>query len=152
VFGAVATIKAVLPFMRLRRAGHVIAMSSMSGLQTVPGVGFYIGSKYALEGIVESLAKEVEHLGIRVTAVEPGLFRTEWAGRSMVRAESSLADYQELFAPLRAARLAANGHQPGDPDRAARVILQLIDARAEVDGELHAFEQLSRSTDFPDAA
>jgi NAD(P)-dependent dehydrogenase (short-subunit alcohol dehydrogenase family) len=170
VFGAVATIKAVLPFMRRRRAGHVIAMSSMSGLRTVPGLGFYIGSKYALEGIIETLAKEVEHLGIRVTAVEPGLFRTEWAGRSMVRAESCLADYQELFAPLRAARLAVNGHQLGDPDRAARAILQLIDmkrpprhlllgsdalrlvtdARAEIDAELHAYEALSRSTDSLD--
>jgi NAD(P)-dependent dehydrogenase (short-subunit alcohol dehydrogenase family) len=172
VFGAVATIRAVLPFMRRRRSGHVIAMSSMSGLRTVPGVGFYIGSKYALEGIIETLAKEVEHLGIRVTTVEPGLFRTEWAGRSMVRAESGLADYEELFAPLRAARLAVQGHQRGDPARAASAILQLIEmkhpprhlllgsdalrlvtaARLEIDAELHRFEALSRSTDFPNGA
>jgi NAD(P)-dependent dehydrogenase (short-subunit alcohol dehydrogenase family) len=169
VFGAVATIKAVLPFMRRRRSGHVIAMSSISGLRTVPGVGFYVGSKYALEGIMETLAKEVEHLGVRVTAVEPGLFRTDWAGRSMVRAPSELPDYQEVFAPLREARLASNGHQPGDPEIAARAVLQLIEmerpprhlllgsdalrlvteSRAEVDAELHAFEALSRSTDFP---
>jgi NAD(P)-dependent dehydrogenase (short-subunit alcohol dehydrogenase family) len=168
VFGAVATIKAVLPFMRERRSGHVIAMSSIWGLRTAPLMGYYIGSKYALEGIVETLAEEVEHLGVRVTAVEPGPFRTDWAGRSMVRVPSELPDYRQL-APLRKARLASKGHQPGDPVRAARALLHLIDmerpprhlllgsdalrlvteSRAGVDAELHAFEALSRSTDFP---
>jgi NAD(P)-dependent dehydrogenase (short-subunit alcohol dehydrogenase family) len=171
VFGALATLKAALPFMRQRRAGHLIAMSSISGLRTVPGLGFYIGSKYALEGIVETLAKEIEHLGIHVTAVEPGLFRTDWGGRSMVRSRSELADYEQVFAPARRARLAGSGHQPGDPARAAEAVLELIalerpprhlllgsdalrlvsESRAEVDAELYAFESLTRSTDFPDA-
>ena len=85
VFGAVATIKAALPHMRARRSGHIFTITSMGGLRTFPALSLYHGSKYALEGISESLAREVEHLGIHVTAVAPGGFRTDWAGRSMVR-------------------------------------------------------------------
>jgi NAD(P)-dependent dehydrogenase (short-subunit alcohol dehydrogenase family) len=125
VFGAVATIKAALPFMRERRSGHIITITSRGGLRTFPGVGFYHGSKYALEGITETLGKEVAHLGIHVTAVAPGGFRTDWAGRSMVRAESPLEDYQELFAPLRARRLAGSGKQVGDPAKAAQAMLKI---------------------------
>ncbi|WP_113699543.1 oxidoreductase [Nonomuraea lactucae] len=170
VFGVVATMKAVLPYMRARRAGHIFAVTSMGGLMTVPGLSAYCGSKYALEAIVEAVGKEVAGLGIRVTAVEPGSFRTDWAGRSMVRAERSIADYDELFDPLREARQAASGRQLGDPAKAAGAILRVLDApdppahlvlgsdalrlvaagRAAVDADIHAWEELSRSTDFPD--
>lgn len=126
VFGAVAVIKAVLPFMRQRRSGHIINVTSMGGRMTMPGVGYYHGSKFALEGISGTLAKEVKNLGIFVTALEPGSFRTDWAGRSMIRTERSISDYDDLFNPIRATREARSGHQPGDPAKAGQAILQLV--------------------------
>ncbi|WP_077033558.1 oxidoreductase, partial [Pelomonas sp. KK5] len=89
VFGAVAMMKAVLPGMRARRRGRIISITSMAGLVGLPGVSYYAGSKFALQGISEALDQEVSGLGIRVTAVAPGSFRTDWAGRSMVRAPRS---------------------------------------------------------------
>jgi len=128
VFGAVAAIQAVLPYMRARRSGHIINVTSMGGLVTFPGLGVYHGSKFALEGISETLAKEVSGLGIKVTAVEPGGFRTEWAGGSMKRGEQDIADYEALFAPLRQARLERSGKQAGDPAKAALAFMQIVDA------------------------
>ncbi|WP_158803032.1 MULTISPECIES: oxidoreductase [unclassified Acidisoma] len=168
VFGAVAVLKAVLPFMRARRSGHIINITSMGGIVTFPGVGFYHGSKFALEGISETLGKEVKDFGIAVTAVAPGGFRTDWAGRSMVRAPRVIADYDALFEPVRAARQARDGKQPGDPRKAAQAILKLVasdnppahlllgpDAVTLVDAkllalqaEIDAWRGLSMSTDF----
>jgi NAD(P)-dependent dehydrogenase (short-subunit alcohol dehydrogenase family) len=128
VFGAVAMIKAVLPQMRERRTGHIINITSMAGLAALPGIAYYCGSKYALEGISESLAQEVAPFGIQVTALAPGSFRTEWAGRSMVRANRQIADYDAVFDPIREARKAKSGHQAGDPEKAAQVLLDLVDA------------------------
>ncbi|HEY3679961.1 MAG TPA: oxidoreductase [Bradyrhizobium sp.] len=125
VFGAVAVIQAVLPFMRQRRAGHIINITSMGGIITLPGLSYYHGSKFALEGISESLGKEIRELGIQVTAVEPGGFRTDWAGRSMVRAARSIGDYDPIIEPIRKRRMAASGWQIGDPGKAARAMLQL---------------------------
>lgn len=85
LFGAVAMIQAVLPYMRRRRRGHILNITSMGGYITMPGIAYYCGSKFALEGVSEALGKEVAGLGIAVTAVAPGSFRTDWAGRSMVR-------------------------------------------------------------------
>jgi NAD(P)-dependent dehydrogenase (short-subunit alcohol dehydrogenase family) len=170
VFGAVATIKAVLPGMRERRSGHIFGVTSMGGLTAFPGLSFYHGSKYALEGLLESLGKEVAGFGIHVTAIEPGGFRTDWAGRSMVRVERSVSDYDELIEPLRAARLANSGKQLGDPAKAAAALLEVIAApqppahlllgsdavrpvgagRAAVEADFAAWDSLSRSTDFPD--
>jgi NAD(P)-dependent dehydrogenase (short-subunit alcohol dehydrogenase family) len=129
VFGAVAVIKAVLPYMRQRRSGHILNITSMGGHTTFPGVGWYHGSKFALEGISETLAKEVRHLGIYVTAVAPGGFRTDWAGRSMIRTPRSIADYDEMFNPMRAARQQRSGRQPGDPVKAAQAMLKLVEAQ-----------------------
>ncbi|MGB8346036.1 MAG: oxidoreductase, partial [Ktedonobacteraceae bacterium] len=126
VFATVALIKAVLPAMRVRRMGHILAITSIGGLVTSPGLSFYHGSKYALEGILESLGKEVAHLGIHVTAVEPGPFRTAWSGRSMTHSERSISDYDEVYEPIREARRRNNGQQPGDPERAAAAILRVI--------------------------
>jgi len=168
VFGAVAMIKAVLPFMRRRRAGHIINITSMGGFITMPGIAYYCGSKFALEGISEVLAKEVKGFGINVTAVAPGSFRTDWAGRSMVRSGRSIADYDALFDPIRKAREEKNGNQTGDPQKAAAAILALVasenppvhlllgtDALNLVRGKIAAFneeitawEDLTRSTDF----
>jgi NAD(P)-dependent dehydrogenase (short-subunit alcohol dehydrogenase family) len=171
VFGAAATIKAVLPGMRQRRSGHIFGITSMGGLVTFPGLAYYHGSKYALEGILETVGKEVAGFGIHVTAVEPGGFRTDWAGRSMVRTPRSIPDYDELFEPMRARREANSGRQLGDPAKAAAAILEVIAApsppahlvlgsdalqlvatgRAAVDADISTWETLSRSTDFEQA-
>ena len=168
VFGAVAMMKAVLPGMRERRTGHIINVTSMAGFITMPGITYYCGSKFALEGISEALGKEVKHLGIRVTALAPGQFRTDWAGRSMVRAPRQIAEYDEVMDPIRAARQAKSGHQPGDPAKAAQALLKLVEAvnppaRLYLGGdalklaeekieamkaEIAAWESLSRSTSF----
>lgn len=168
VFGAVAMMQAVLPGMRERRRGHIVNVTSMGGFITMPGISFYCGSKFALEGISEALGKEVAGFGIRVTALAPGQFRTDWAGRSMDRTPRSIADYDAVMDPIRAARQAKSGRQPGDPARAAQALLALVDAPApptrlflgedalglvrqklEAMGEeLDAWEALSRSTGF----
>jgi NAD(P)-dependent dehydrogenase (short-subunit alcohol dehydrogenase family) len=169
VFGAAATIQAVLPYMRERRRGHIMAVTSMGGLAGFPGVSAYCGSKYALEGILESLGKEVAVFGIHVTAVEPGSFRTDWAGRSMTRAPRTIADYDDLFEPIRDARREASGRQLGDPASAAAAVLHILDApepprhlvlgsdalrviragRVAVDRDLDTWTELTHSTDFP---
>lgn len=168
VFGVVALIQAVLPYMRKRRAGRILNITSMGGIITMPGISFYHGSKFALEGISESLAKEVRSLGIYVTAVEPGGFRTDWAGRSMVRSDRHIADYDAVFDPLRERRKNFSGNQPGDPVKAGEAILKLVasddppmhlllgrDAMNMVreklgllKNEFDAWEQVTLSTDF----
>lgn len=128
VFGAVAMMKAVLPFMRGRRRGHILNITSMGGYITMPGIAYYCGSKFALEGISDTLAKEVQPFNIAVTAVAPGSFRTDWAGRSMTRTPRSIPDYDAIFDPVRKARVEKSGKQLGDPVKAARAMLALIDA------------------------
>jgi NAD(P)-dependent dehydrogenase (short-subunit alcohol dehydrogenase family) len=128
VFGAVAMMKAVLPFMRTRRRGHILNITSMGGFITMPGIAYYCGSKFALEGISEALSKEVKQLGIAVTAVAPGSFRTDWAGRSMTRTPRSIPDYDDVFNPVRQAREQKSGKQLGDPRKAARAMLAAIAA------------------------
>jgi NAD(P)-dependent dehydrogenase (short-subunit alcohol dehydrogenase family) len=128
VFGAVAMMKAVLPFMRERRRGHILNMTSMGGHVTMPGIAYYCGSKFALVGISETLGKEVRPFGIAVTAVAPGSFRTDWAGRSMTRTPRSIADYDAIFDPVRKAREEKSGRQLGDPQKAALAMLAAIDA------------------------
>jgi NAD(P)-dependent dehydrogenase (short-subunit alcohol dehydrogenase family) len=170
VFGVAATLQAVLPYMRQRRGGHLMAVTSMGGLMAPAGLTAYCGSKFALEGLLESLGKEVAGFGIHVTAIEPGSFRTDWAGRSMRRADRSIADYDDVFTPIRQARRQASGHQLGDPAKAAVAVLQVLDsrnpprhlvlgsdalrligaARQTVDQEIGKWESLSRTTDFPD--
>ena len=168
VFGPVAMMKAVLPGMRERRRGDIVNITSMGGFITMPGISFYCGSKFALEGISEALSKEVAGFGIRVTALAPGQFRTDWAGRSMNRAPRSIVDYDAVMDPLRAARQAKSGNQPGDPTKAAHALLALIESEnppvrlflgADALGlveqkleamkvELAAWDALSRSTSF----
>lgn len=168
VFGAVAMMKAVLPAMRARREGRILNVTSMGGLMTMPGLSYYHGSKFALEGISSSLAKEVRPLGVYVTAIEPGMFRTDWAGRSMVRSERSVSDYDAIFNPIREARKARSGQQPGDPAKAGKAVAKLVmteepplhlllgpDAFDYVQNELEvlrseftAWEAVTRSTNF----
>ena len=167
VFGAVAVTKAVLPYMRARRRGHILNITSMGGYITMPGIAYYCGSKFALEGISQVLGKEVKPFGIHVTAVAPGSFRTDWAGRSMSRTARSIADYDALFDPIRQARQEKSGKQLGDPVKAAHAILAVIASEAppaqlllgsdalalvreklaSMAAEIDAWETLSRSTD-----
>ncbi len=172
VFGAVAVLQAVLPYLRKRRSGHIINVTSMGGLATFPGLSFYHGSKFALEGISETLGKEVKAFGIKVTAVEPGAFRTDWAGASMVRGARAIADYDATFEPARQRRQSHSGNQPGNPVLAAQAVLKLVasdnppahlllgnDALRFVreklkllETEMAAWEPVSTSTDFPPAS
>jgi len=126
VFGPVAMTKAVLPGMRERRSGHIVNVTSMGGFITMPGITSYCGSKFALEGISEALGKEVASFGIRVTALAPGQFRTDWAGRSMDRTPRSIPDYDAVMDPIRAARQTKSGAQPGDPSKAAQALLAIV--------------------------
>jgi len=128
VFGAVAMMKAVVPFMRERRRGRILNITSMGGHITMPGIAYYCGSKFALEGISETLGQELAPFGIAVTAVAPGSFRTDWAGRSMMRTPRSIADYDAIFDPIRQAREEKSGRQLGDPAKAARAMLAVIEA------------------------
>lgn len=128
VFGAVAVAKAFLPRFRTRRSGFIVNVTSMGGMITMPGIAYYCGSKFALQGISEVMRAEMAPFGVRVTAVCPGSFRTDWAGRSMVRTERSIADYDALFDPIRAARQAKSGKQLGNPDKLAVAVLTLVDS------------------------
>lgn len=130
VFGAVAVMHALVPRFRERRRGHIVNITSMGGFITMPGIAYYCGSKFALEGISEALGKELRPFGVYVTAVAPGSFRTEWAGRSMQRSPRSIPDYDDMFEPIREARREKSGKQLGDPTKAARAILTLIDLPA----------------------
>jgi NAD(P)-dependent dehydrogenase (short-subunit alcohol dehydrogenase family) len=127
VFGAVAVTQAFVPRFRQRRRGHIVNITSMGGFITMPGIAYYCGSKFALEGISEVLGKELQPFGVYVTAVAPGSFRTDWAGRSMRRSPRGIADYDELFDPIRQARQERSGKQLGDPAKAAKAILTLVD-------------------------
>ncbi|MDR6642737.1 NAD(P)-dependent dehydrogenase (short-subunit alcohol dehydrogenase family) [Luteibacter sp. 1214] len=167
VFGAVAVTQAFVPRFRERRRGHIVNITSMGGFITMPGIAYYCGSKFALEGISEVLGKELSPFGVHVTAVAPGSFRTDWAGRSMQRSPRSIPDYDATFDPIRQARQEKSGKQLGDPAKAAKAMLALVelpappahlllgsDALALVRDKLKAmaddmtrWETLTRSTD-----
>jgi NAD(P)-dependent dehydrogenase (short-subunit alcohol dehydrogenase family) len=126
-FGVVATVKAVLPQMRARRSGYIINISSQAGLMSNPGTAYYSASKHALEGLTEGLVREVKPFGIRVTAVEPGPFRTEWSGRSLKQVENPIADYADNVGARRAMIANMHGKLPGDPRLAGEAIVSLYD-------------------------
>jgi NAD(P)-dependent dehydrogenase (short-subunit alcohol dehydrogenase family) len=168
VFGAVSVIQAVLPYMRARRAGHIINITSVSGLVGWASLGIYTGSKFALEGIGETLAQEVAPLGIHVTLIEPGGMRTDFAGRSRAESTRTIADYQATVGANRQTLSEHAGHEPGDPAKAAQAILKIADAEhpplrlmlgtdalgyaqrkfEQHTAEIKAWDSLSRSTDF----
>jgi NAD(P)-dependent dehydrogenase (short-subunit alcohol dehydrogenase family) len=126
VHGLVAVTKAVLPGMRARRAGHVVNVSSLGGLAAFGATGYYHATKFAVEGLSESLAAEVAPLGIRVTIVEPAAFRTNWSGPSMRQSDTAIPDYAETAGARRDATLATYGRQPGDPARAAEAVITAV--------------------------
>ena len=127
-FGLVALTKRVLPGMRARGGGHIINISSVGGFIGNPGGGYYNATKFAVEGLTEALAKEVRPLGIRVTAVEPGPFRTDWAGRSLRQTSRPIAAYSSTSGARRAEISGRSGKQPGDPVRAADAIIKVVES------------------------
>lgn len=170
LLGVINVTRALLPVMRQQRHGHIVQMSSLNGAQGLPGGGYYAASKFAVEGLSESLADEVAHLGIRVTIVEPGPHRTRFTNRDTMRWSTPIADYDAPVGATRAALTELDGNQPGDPVRAARAIAEIVDAetpplrlplgrmavdaiRAGLDArreELDAWRALSLTSDFPD--
>ena len=124
-FGVVDTIKAVLPSMRERGAGHIINISSMTGLVANPPNAYYSSTKFALEALTEALAQEVKPLGIKVTAIEPGAFRTDWAKRSMWESSTPIGDYDEGVGTRKTLIKDFADHLPGDPRKVAEAVLMV---------------------------
>ena len=127
-FAVAALLRLALPGMRARGGGHIVNISSVGGLLGNPGSGYYNATKFAVEGLTQALAKEVAPHGIRVTLIEPGPFRTDWAGRSLKMVTKPMEAYAETFGIRRSQLLAASGKQPGDPVRAADAIIKVVDS------------------------
>ncbi|MHB8286167.1 MAG: oxidoreductase [Caulobacteraceae bacterium] len=125
VFGLFALTRAVLPVMRAQRRGHVISISSVAGFMGFASSGYYAASKHAVEGWSDALAIEGAPLGIKVTCVEPGPFRTDWAGRSLKQTPNTIADYAETAGARMAATAGYSGAQAGDPVRAAQAMIDI---------------------------
>jgi NAD(P)-dependent dehydrogenase (short-subunit alcohol dehydrogenase family) len=127
-FGLANMTNAVLPTMRKQKSGHIINIASIGGLVSFPGVGFYNATKYAVDGLSESLAKEVAHLGIKVTVICPSGFRTDWAGRSANNASKVIEDYAPTAHANKETIRGYSGNQPGDPVMAAKAIVMVTEA------------------------
>jgi len=169
VFGVAALIRAVLPGMRRRRRGHIVNISSVAGFVGFPGSGYYAATKHAVEGLSDALAKEVGPLGIHVLCVEPGPFRTDFAGRSLRQTLSGFPDYESTVNARLRALVGRSGKQPGDPLRAANAIIEALHAPrpprhlvlgamgfenvrkglAEKIEEIDAWKQASLGADYP---
>ena len=127
-FGLVSMIQAVLPGMRAQRHGHIINFSSIGGLVGFMATGFYHATKFAVEGLSESLSKELESVGIKVLLVEPGPFRTDWAGRSTSRTPTQIDDYKPTIGKRMNDSLEGSGKQKGDPVRGCEVIISAVES------------------------
>jgi NAD(P)-dependent dehydrogenase (short-subunit alcohol dehydrogenase family) len=172
LFGALGLIRALLPHFRAAGAGHILNVSSESGFVGRPGFGIYAASKFGLEGLSESLAQELEPLGVHVTIVEPGPFRTDWVGSSLVRNARVIPDYAASSGRMREFADGFYGKQRGDPRAAARAMADVVAAerpplrlvlgeaavrewRFKLDmvrRELDEWEAVARGADFPDGA
>jgi len=170
-FACAEMIRAVLPSMRERRSGHILNISSIGGRVNIGGFALYGASKFALEGYSEALRDEVAPLGIRVTLVEPGAFRTAFAGDANLRPERIIDDYRPVVDPIRDFLYGNAGKQSGDPRRAARVMIDVVESadpplrlllgadayglwdakRAAMDAETERWRALGSDTAFPDA-
>ncbi len=125
VFGLFALTRAVLPVMRQQRSGRILNITSVAGLVGFPGSGYYAASKHAIEGWSDALATETRPLGIRVTCVEPGPFRTDWAGRSLKQTQTRIPDYEETAGARLRTTAGYSGKQPGDPVRAGEAMIHI---------------------------
>lgn len=171
-FGAVDMIKAVLPGMRARGSGHVVNISSMTGLVANPPNAYYSSTKFALEALTEALAKEVGPLGIKVTAIEPGGFRTDWASRSMHEAASPIEDYAADVGVRKDLIKQFADHLPGDPRKIGEAVLLVVgmdepplrlllgadvlravrEKIADLSASIDAWEQVTLDVGFPEVA
>ncbi|MDF2598218.1 MAG: family NAD(P)-dependent oxidoreductase [Methylobacterium brachiatum] len=127
VFGLFALTRAVLPLMRAQRAGHVLNVTSVAGLVGFPASGYYAATKHAVEGFPDALAAEAGPLGIKVTCIEPGPFRTDWAGRSLIQTPSTIPDYAETAGARLKATAEKSGTQAGDPVRAGEAMIRVTE-------------------------
>ena len=127
-FGLAKMTQQVLPIMRKQRSGHIVNISSIGGLRSFPGIGFYNATKYAVDGLSEALAKEISPLGIKVTIVAPSGFRTDWAGRSAQDSPIKIDDYSTTAGQNAGDIRNYSGNQPGDPLRAAKAIIKVVEA------------------------
>jgi NAD(P)-dependent dehydrogenase (short-subunit alcohol dehydrogenase family) len=170
VFGLMRVTRAVLPQLRKQRSGHILNLSSIGGLTGAAGWGYYNASKFAVEGFSEALAAEMAPLGVRVTIIEPGPFRTDFLGRSGVEAKLRIADYDATASKTREYFHEQAGKQRGDPVRAVRAMMQVVDAekpplhlilgaqalarfRGKLDTwreEIAAWESVTLGADFPE--
>ncbi|AHZ67774.1 putative short-chain alcohol dehydrogenase [Pseudomonas mandelii JR-1] len=169
VFGLLNITRAVLPYMRAARSGHVINLSSVGGYASGPGFGVYCSTKFAVEGLSEALHAELAPVGVKVTVVEPGYFRTEFLeGNSLVESPSTIADYDSTAGEVRKIAKAVTLNQPGDPDKLAQAMITLVEAKkaplrlplgsdcvaaieaknAFVADELQTWREVSVSTDY----
>jgi NAD(P)-dependent dehydrogenase (short-subunit alcohol dehydrogenase family) len=128
-FGLAAITRAVLPLMRAQKSGAIVNISSMGGFIGFPGSGYYAATKFAVEGLSESLSKEVAPLGIKVVVVEPGPFRTDWAGRSLKTPKQPIDAYAETAVARRRQIQGISGKQPGDPVRASEAIIATVESK-----------------------
>ena len=169
VFGLGRMTSAVLPGMRQRRSGCIVNLSSIGGIRSFPGLGYYNATKFAVEGLSEALWQEVEPLGIKVMVVEPSGFRTDWAGRSANESAQQIADYAATAGEKRRQLRTVSGNQPGDPVRAAQAIVSAVESGnpphhlllgnaayeqaiakvADLQREFSAGEAVARGADFP---
>lgn len=127
-FGVIEMTRAVLPLMRQQKSGHIVNITSIGGLASIGGFALYCSTKFAVEGFAEGLRDEVKPLGINVTIVEPGAFRTEFAGNANVRPETEIDDYKPVIDPIRAYLYDNHQKQPGDPKKAALAIIQAVES------------------------
>ena len=171
VWGLANMSRAVLPTLRKQRSGTVVNISSQGGLVANPAVSFYTATKFAVEALSEALSKEVAPLGIKVLIVEPGPFRTDWAGRSANEAQHTIEDYRATSGQRAEMIRNISGNQPGDPVRAAKAIVQAVEAQnpplrlllgkqafqnahakiADLKKDFDAWEKVTLGADYPDA-
>jgi NAD(P)-dependent dehydrogenase (short-subunit alcohol dehydrogenase family) len=170
VFGLIRVTRALLPYMRQQRSGHILNLSSIGGVTASPGWGYYQSTKFAVEGLTEALAAEVAPLGIHVTAIEPGPFRTDFLGRSGVEAAKRIEDYDGTAGKARHYMDSQNGKQQGDPVRAVHAMIAVVESpnpplrlllgagalqrlRAKLDAwqkEIAEWESVTVGADFPE--
>lgn len=121
--------QALLPVMRSQKSGHILQVSSIAGISSNPGLGMYNASKFALEGLTEALALETKDLNIKVTLIEPGPFRTDWAGSSSSRAARIIPEYDSIAGEKIRVIKGYSGQQPGDPVKAAKAIITIVNSK-----------------------
>jgi NAD(P)-dependent dehydrogenase (short-subunit alcohol dehydrogenase family) len=171
VFGVLNVQREVLPVLRRQRSGHILQLSSISGIASYPFVGMYCATKHALEAVSEALAQEIEPFGIKVTLVEPGRFRTDFAGRSLGLPDVKEGDYKELTLDRIGRYNKIDGNQPGDPQKAVEAMIAVVEspspplrlllgkdaydwANEKLDAmrrDFEAWKEVTLSTDFEDA-